>query len=289
MSELTTIGTLEVTLSDGVKITIDTSRYNSQRRATYTPIDWKTARDEGNVGRAILKAMGGFSEADPFFVGDLEETEYLGIEQEAYLIFYPNQDPFLQAATQWHFLRSVGFADNGVRGISCDFERWAAEAEDVYAYLMELGDRAGRAPDIYTSPGYWNAYIGYQEWARNFELWVAFWNLQALSPMLPKGFKTWKRWQYRQDGQVPGIVGRVDLSRENTNPGPNEFMPIYHGVVRAYHLNVRSGAGTQNQILETIDGGDLVEVYDELGSWLMISLPLETPQRWVHSYWIRRI
>lgn len=268
-------------------ITIDTSRYNSQRKATYTPIDWETARDEGKVGVAILKAMGGFSEADPFFAGDLQETERLGIDPEAYLVFYPNQDPMLQARTQWHFLRSIGFTQNSDRAISCDFERWDTEPNAVYGYLMELGYRAGRAPDIYTSPGYWNANVGYQAWARGFDLWVAFWNMRAVAPMLPEGFNTWKRWQYRANGQVPGIVGRVDLSRDNVDP--IDGMPIYHGIVRAYHLNVRSGAGKGFPVLEEIDSGTLVEVYDELESWLMISLPIETPQRWVHSYWIRRI
>lgn len=269
---------------------VDTSRYNSQRARNLSLVDWPRAKAEGGISKAILRAMAGFDEADPFFVSDLHATDELELDPGAYLVYKPFQDWKLQAATQWHFLKSAGFTENGGRTIASDFERWPIDDRGaVYAYISDLSSKSGEPVEIYTSPGWWNAFIGYQSWAKDFPLWVAFWNLNAWAPMLPRGFLSWWRWQYRQDGSLPGFTGWVNLSRENKDPSSDDFQPIYHGVVTAYHLNVRKGPSMSWPVLRVIDRYSAVEVYDELGQWLKISRPQELPEAWIHSAYVRVI
>ncbi len=81
------------------------------------------------------------------------------------------------------------------------------------SYLDLVEGMFGRKPMIYTAPYFWNKYYGNVDWAKDYLLWVA--NYDVLTPMIPLGWEKWTFWQYTSHGTVPGIVGGVDLNYFN--------------------------------------------------------------------------
>lgn len=88
----------------------------------------------------------------------------------------------------------------------------------VRAYLERIHERTGVRGLVYTSPNFWDSYVGGSEWfATNGyrAVWVAHWTT-ASAPTVPAadwaGFG-WTFWQYTSSGTVAGISGRVDLDR----------------------------------------------------------------------------
>lgn len=90
----------------------------------------------------------------------------------------------------------------------------------VKAWLGEVYAKTGARAMIYTSPSFWQTYLGNTPWfAQNGYsiLWVAHWTTST-SPSVPAsnwGGHSWTFWQYTDNGTVPGIGSGVDLDRYN--------------------------------------------------------------------------
>lgn len=99
----------------------------------------------------------------------------------------------------------------------------------VAQWLNRVRNRMGVKPIIYTSPYFWQTYLGdTRRFARRgYELWVANWEVS--SPTVPAGNWSghgWTFWQWTDCGSVSGIKGCVDKDRFNgTAIGPRFRIP----------------------------------------------------------------
>jgi GH25 family lysozyme M1 (1,4-beta-N-acetylmuramidase) len=265
---------------------VDTSRYQQQYRLDVQEIDFERARDEGGVTLAIPRGLQGIHEGDPFLPAALNGWRRVGVPAEIYHVFWPAQEPRQQARTFAQLVRALDHEGD----VDSDFELTQGVRHDIIrakalAYLEELEDQLQRSPKIYTGPWWWDPVIGRVAWAKRYKLWVADHRVRA-RPQLPLGWDDYERWQYTAKGTVPGIEGLVDLSR------PRVYFPPIGGVytveITATALRIRSGPSTGHAILGRLMTGETAQVHDELGDWLRISPPFDSPA-WIHGAWARRI
>ena len=73
----------------------------------------------------------------------------------------------------------------------------------------------GMKPIIYTSPLFWNKFIGNKIDLNGVNLWVADWRGDTI-PELPNGFKNWHLWQQSSNKKIKGIDGDVDWNITNS-------------------------------------------------------------------------
>jgi len=89
---------------------------------------------------------------------------------------------------------------------------------------------------VYTSPGWWNQRIGRQDWAAEYLLWVAHWEVNE--PQLPAGWFDWWGWQWKvTDGAGAwGVQSeRLDLDWFKALPEPEL---LTHWPVDSHALSV---------------------------------------------------
>ena len=82
---------------------------------------------------------------------------------------------------------------------------------NVFYWLEFVEEELGKKPYIYTRATWWNDYIGYVDWAKDYPLWVAHYG--ATKPLIPQGWDDWTWWQYSVKGKVSGIGTDIDLNR----------------------------------------------------------------------------
>jgi lysozyme len=174
-------------------------------------IDWEKARAHG-VSFAYVRAADGAGFADPAFVENWEGARAAGVIRGAYQFFRPAQDPGAQAEVMLGALRARGGLRRGDLPPALDIEvsdgvpRERLKARAL-AWLARVEAATGRAPVIYTAPGFWDD-LGEDPAFARYTLWVAHW--ETTCPTLPGGFGRWRFWQDASDGAVPGIEGPVD-------------------------------------------------------------------------------
>jgi GH25 family lysozyme M1 (1,4-beta-N-acetylmuramidase) len=87
----------------------------------------------------------------------------------------------------------------------------------VKTWLKRVDAVLGVKPMIYTTPGFWQRYMGDTTWfaANGYRVvWVAHWNAQSpATPASNWGGQAWTFWQYSSCGTVSGISGCVDLDK----------------------------------------------------------------------------
>ena len=100
----------------------------------------------------------------------------------------------------------------------------------ITTWLERVFAVTGVRPMIYTSPSFWNTYLGDSRLFADSGyrvLWVAHWGVEE--PRVPGsnwGGNGWTFWQYTSQGSVPGISGNVDLNRYNgTQLASSLFIP----------------------------------------------------------------
>lgn len=163
----------------------------------------------------------------------------------------------------------------------------------------------GKKPGIYTSPGWWNANVARNTWAKNYFLWDAHWTT-ATSPIVPYDWQTatqpWGEWQRSADNNGRGeeygctegdpdidlnvwvysvsafneTFGTHILPIGDVPPEPEPDKLLTMRVIRPI-LNIRAGPGTGFADLGDLHEGDIVTVSDVAGSdaWACIE-----PGRW---------
>ncbi len=185
-------------------------------------IDWVKVRAAGKAF-AIIKASEGTTYVDPLYATNHAAAQAAGLWTGAYHFANPDataNDAILEAD---HFAASIHLG-RGDLIPALDLEQSggltvAGLQAWVTAWLGEVTKKVGIRPMIYTSPAFWQKYMGDSRALADAgykTLWIAHWGVA--SPTVPAsnwGGRGWTFWQYSDCGTVPGISGCVDLDRYN--------------------------------------------------------------------------
>lgn len=185
-------------------------------------IDWAKVKAAGKRF-VIAKATEGIGFRDSYYSANKSGARGVGLAFTAYHYARPDLNPTKAAGEADWFVDNVGLSA-GMLVPALDLEEHgglgtSALQEWVATWLGRVYARTGARPMIYTSPAFWQRYLGD---TRRFAdegyeiLWVAHWGVsQPTVPGSNWGGRGWTFWQYTSDGSVPGIEGRVDLDRFN--------------------------------------------------------------------------
>ena len=192
---------------------IDVSRWNGR-------IDFARVRQSGKRF-VIAKATEGRLYIDDAYGRNRRGAMAAGLAFTAYHFAHPDAtrgDATLEAD---HFVAVAGVR-HGMLVPALDLESGqilgtAALQTWVKTWLRRVYVRLGVKPIIYTTPGFWQSYMGNTRWFADngyHVVWVAHWD--ARTPATPGGNwggHAWTFWQYSNCGKVPGVSGCVDLDR----------------------------------------------------------------------------
>ena len=203
-------------------------------------IDWTQVAGSG-IRFAIAKATEGTGYADPLFSTNRAGAMTAGLTFGAYHFARPDLHPFNAIPEADHFVDIAQLAPGNILPV-LDLERSGDLSPSeltgwVLQWLDHVTKRTGVRPIVYTSPNGWKdrmadttaiADAGYTV------LWVAHWGVAA--PTLPANDwqgNGWTIWQHDNCGDVPGIIGCVDLDWFNgldfapiLIPSPDTVAPV---------------------------------------------------------------
>lgn len=183
---------------------IDVSRWQGT-------VDWSRVESAG-VRFAFVKATQGAREVDPKLKENWAALARTKILRGAYHFLEPEVDGAKQAR---HFLAHVTPA-SGELLPAVDVEKAGPRLHQVLKdYLAEMKKRTGLDAIVYASPAFWNEHIAphLEEDLPN-PFWIAEYGVRT--PKVAHRVGPWAIWQYSQEGQVPGIKGKVDRDRART-------------------------------------------------------------------------
>ena len=193
---------------------IDVSHHNTQDVSA----DWDAVLGSG-VSFVGIKTSQGNTFTDPMFGVNQIQVRARPFDFVTYYHFAAPGDPVAQAE---HFTGLVGELQPNER-VCLDLEddKTGKPAVDLiwastfYGSLMR-GVCTDRKPLLYTSRRVW-LQLGNPTWdmASDVDLWAPRYGPDA--PELPLPWKPygWKFWQFSEDGEVPGIHGKCDVSYFN--------------------------------------------------------------------------
>jgi GH25 family lysozyme M1 (1,4-beta-N-acetylmuramidase) len=191
-------------------------------------INWASVGGAG-ITFAYIRAGVGNTGTDVDFKTNWQGASASNVTPGAYLFFVPTDDPNAQANLLLQQLNTVNFtAGDIVPAIDVeetDGQSASTIVSELQVIINDVKDAIGAAPAIYTSPVWWNDYVGSSNFTSD-PLWVADWCGSCGSPSLPAnnwGGNGYQVWQYSDSGSVPGISTSVDLDKGN--PG----LPWYGG------------------------------------------------------------
>jgi GH25 family lysozyme M1 (1,4-beta-N-acetylmuramidase) len=168
---------------------------------------------------------------DPDFQQNWNGAMANGVKPGAYLFFNASLDPNAEANALIDRLHSVPFARGSLVPV-IDVEKEgtqnvgvpvATAISNLHTIVNDVQAATGVLPGIYTSPLWWDGYIGSSDFTSD-PLWVAHYcSPQGSScPLVPAnnwGGFGYQAWQYCGGcGSVPGISGGVDLDQGNPIP-----------------------------------------------------------------------
>ena len=187
-------------MADGQIPGIDVSHYQGT-------VSWQQVAGAG-MAYAFVKATQGVSSVDSQFSVNWPGVKAAGLLRGAYHFYQPGDDPQQQAE---HFL-SVVCPGTGDLLPVLDIETLGSQTaseivQGIQTWLGTVQSAIGRAPIVYTAPGFWNG-LGTQQFGL-YPLWVAEYGCS--SPKIPAGWTSWDFWQYSETGTVAGVSGSVDL------------------------------------------------------------------------------
>lgn len=170
--------------------------------------DWSKVAASGKKF-VFIKATEGASLVDGSFAYNWTAAKAAGILRGAYHFFRPAQDVNAQVAN----LTMKLAADWGELPVTIDVEvqdgvPLAQVDAAVVAFVNMLPPQS--RPLVYTSPGFW-ALPPSSTLAAKTDLWIAHWYVTSPGRVMSWGPPRF--WQYSAQGNVPGIVGAMDLDR----------------------------------------------------------------------------
>jgi GH25 family lysozyme M1 (1,4-beta-N-acetylmuramidase) len=193
-------------------------------------IDWDVI-EERDQDFVFIRSTIGASGMDENFAQNWQGIQTIDIYAGIYHLYLNHRDPVAQAKHLAEF-----YPDDADLPPVLDVEDTknfsSTLADDVLLCLQTIEELTGRKPIIYTGKWWWDPNMGYQEWAKNYDLWLAAY--RSTLPDLPLGWDKWMFWQYSEEGDASYYGASstyIDLNR-------------FCGTRQALHLYVK---GTQPQ------------------------------------------
>jgi lysozyme len=175
-------------------------------------VNWGAVKAAG-IGFAIARISDG-SYMDTKFDQNWSGMKGAGVVRGAYQFFEPGEDPVAQANI---VINKVGKLAPGDLPVTADVEVTGGQspatiASHLQTWVDHVQAGTGKAPMIYTAPGFWKGSVGSTAF-KNLPLWGANWGVNC--PNLATGWTDWVVWQYSDAGKVNGIPATVDLDEFN--------------------------------------------------------------------------
>jgi lysozyme len=172
-------------------------------------IDWRKVRKSG-VLFAFIRVSDGSTFADPMFEKNWSKARPTGILRGAYQYFRPEEN----AVTQADILIAAIKRDPGELPPVIDVESTGGRSpaqikRAVETWIKRVREKLGVEPIIYTGPDFWKTEVKNADLTSQ-PLWIAHYTTSC--PQVPAPWKMWTFWQYTDKGQVPGIIGNVDMN-----------------------------------------------------------------------------
>lgn len=183
-----------------VYVGIDISKYQPN-------IDWSKLKE---IDFIICKKSEGITLEDSRYQHHIQNIPCL---KGVYHFFRPQYSGIEQGKFFLKNLDTVGIDLKPV--IDVEWSKWWTQSNkqigisrlcDMVDYIEK---NVGCKPIIYTSPKFWNNFIGEQEELKGVNLWVADWRGDSI-PEVPCGFNEWYIWQQSSSKLIEGINGPVD-------------------------------------------------------------------------------
>ncbi len=189
-------------------------------------IDWRTAKQSGNVDFAIIRCgFGGDTQTqdDKFFERNVLECERLGIPYGVYLYSYAGTREGAKSEAE-HVLRLLK-GKNPTFGIWIDMEDTDGyksrngiaheKGVEVCDEFCKVIQKAGyNNVGIYASLSWLNGCLN-DSMLDKYQKWIAQWNDTCDYQ------KPYVMWQYTSSGKVSGIIGKVDMDLALWGTGTN--------------------------------------------------------------------
>ena len=193
---------------------IDVSSYQST-------IDWAKVAGAG-IKFAIAKATEGTTYYDAYYSANKSGAAANGIAFTAYHFARPTSSTSTAVAQADYFLNNAKLsAGNLIPALDLEVTGGlsvSALQNWTWAWVKEVFARLGVKPMIYTSPNFWQTYMGnttaFADQGYD-TLWIAHWT-SATSPSVPANNWSghgWTFWQWSDCQHVSGISGCVDGDR----------------------------------------------------------------------------
>lgn len=184
---------------------IDVSHYQGK-------VEWDKVAASGRKF-AICKASQGTTFIDPMFDENFQAVEAAGLVSGAYHFFDPKVGAIAQAE---HFLSLITGAKSLL--VALDVEEadgWDALTHQQIAQMVNdwmdtVQEAVHGKPLLYCGRPFAKKYLG-EVATGYYPIWFA-WDQGANTPV-PPGWANYAIEQYTPKGQVPGIIGDVDLNR----------------------------------------------------------------------------
>jgi GH25 family lysozyme M1 (1,4-beta-N-acetylmuramidase) len=211
-------------------LVLDLSSYQSDTK----PIDWRAVAGPG-VAAVWIKATQGVTGTDEQLVANVAGAAAVGLHFGCYHFLSPDT-PVPQQVD--HFLGSVAAAVAALAPASralmlppmLDVEQHGpglTVGARALAWLQAVEKALGVKPIAYTGPAFaMEQGLGDTPELAAYPLWEAHYTSRpvpfACPPWDPPGAvqgDAWTLWQWTGTGTMPGIVGKVDISRAKSIPG----------------------------------------------------------------------
>jgi lysozyme len=175
-------------------------------------VNWPDVKAAGD-DFAIARISDGTS-VDGTFATNWAGMKSAGLVRGAYQYFEPGDDPTAQANV---VIQAVGVLGAGDLPVTADMETTGGQsgatiAANLQTWVTKVTAGTGKAPMVYTAPGYWDSDVGSAAFGK-LPLWAADWGVTC--PTLSTGWSNWDFWQYADSGTVNGISGGVDHDEFN--------------------------------------------------------------------------
>jgi GH25 family lysozyme M1 (1,4-beta-N-acetylmuramidase) len=193
---------------------------SSHQHPSASTIDWGQVAASGQRF-AVVKATEYYSDTNgpvlytnPYVKPDIQRAHAAGLVVGAYDFAHPENSAITQAD---QFSAAIGTLPDGSLPPVLDLETdgGLSPAQLVswtQTYLDRLQRDTGILPMIYTSPYFWNQYLGGSSSFTRYPLWEANYTADP-TPQAFGGWSTYDIWQFTDSAAVPGISGKVDQDR----------------------------------------------------------------------------
>lgn len=193
-------GTTGENTSEGIR-GIDVSHFSEG-------VDWQEVKSQG-YGFAFAKATEGNDYLDPKFNDNWPAMKQAGLIRGAYHFYVTEDEPQTQAE---FFIKTVKLEPGDFAPV-VDIETIGKDTpsgliDRVKTFLSLIEKHYGITPIIYTGLDFWDENMNAQ--FGNYPLWIAEYGVSE--PVIPKGWKDWHIWQWKESTPVKGVEKNADLN-----------------------------------------------------------------------------